>query len=241
MRSRVALVTRPREDSLSLTAELERRGFSVLAEPLLEIHIRTIGPLDLSGVQGYLATSANGVRALAANHAPRDLSLWAVGDATARTARDLGFLHVESAKGDAVTLTKLVAERVDPGAGTLLHAAGTKVAGDLSGGLSALGYIIRREILYEARTAEALSAATIQALKAEAVDLALFFSPRTAQTFVTLAAAAGCSDAGRAVAAYALSQAVAEALSVLPWRRILTAERPEQDSLLACLDVNEGI
>jgi len=241
MRSRVALVTRPREDSLSLTAELERRGFTVLAEPLLEIHIRTIGPLDLAGVQGYLATSANGVRALCANDASRDLPLWAVGDATARTARDLGFRHVESAKGDAATLIKLVAERVDPAAGMLLHAAGTKVAGDLSGGLAALGYHLRREILYEARTAEALSAATIQALQAEAVDLALFFSPRTAQTFVTLAAAAGCSEAGRAVVAYALSRAVAEALSAMSWRRILTAERPEQESLLACLDRVEGI
>ena len=240
MRGRTALVTRPREDSLLLTAELERRGFTVLAEPLLEIHIRTIGPLDLTGVQGYLATSANGVRALAANEAPRNLPLWAVGDATARTARDLGFLHVESAQGDAATLTKLVTERVDPAAGTLLHAAGTKVAGDLSGGLSALGYVIRREILYEARRAEALSAATIRALQAEAIDLALFFSPRTAQTFVTLATAAGCAEAGRAVAAYALSPAVAEALSPMPWRRILTAARPEQDSLLACLDVNEG-
>src|SRR5208283_1695752 len=124
----------------------------------------------------------------------------------------------------------------DPTAGTLLHAAGTKVAGDLSGGLAALGYSIRREILYEARTAEALSPAAIRALQTEAVDLALFFSPRTAQTFVTLAAAAGCQEAGRTVSAYALSAAVADALAPMPWRRILTAERPEQDSLLARLD-----
>ena len=240
MTGRVALVTRPREDSASLTAALERRGFVVQAEPLLEIHTRTGVRLDLDGVQGYLATSANGVRALAANGAPRDLPVWAVGDATARTAHDLGFSRVESAKGDAATLTRLVAGRVDPHAGALLHAAGTKVAGDLSGGLGALGYAIRREILYEARTVPALSPPLIAALQTEAVDLALFFSPRTAATFVTLAAAAGCLEAGRAVAAYALSGAVAQALEPMPWRQILTAERPEQDSLLACIEREEG-
>jgi uroporphyrinogen-III synthase len=236
-----ALVTRPREDAGGVARALEARGFAVHIEPLLAVTPLSGVALPLDGSQGYLATSANGVRALAANDAPRDLPLWAVGDATARTARDLGFSQVESAKGDAATLSRLVTERVDPAAGTLLHAAGTKVAGDLSAGLAALGYRVRREILYEACTAESLSAAAIRALKGEAVDLALFFSPRTAQTFVTLASAAGCADAGRAVSAYALSPAVAEALSVLPWRRILTAERPLQDSLLACLDRVEGI
>lgn len=241
MTGRVALVTRPREDSISLTAALERRGFSVLAEPLLSIHIRTDVRLDLEGVQGYLATSANGVRALAANHAPRHLPVWAVGDATARTARDLGFPFVESAHGDAASLTRLVAQKVRAADGPLLHAAGTKVAGDLSGGLGRLGYAIRREILYEARAAENLSPVLLQAMAAEAVDLAVFFSPRTAQTFVTLAAAAGCRDAGKAIAAYALSPAVRDALDAMPWRRILTAARPEQDALLACIDREEGI
>lgn len=241
MTGRVALVTRPREDSLALTAELERRGFTVLAEPLLDIRTRTGVRLELGDVQGYLATSANGVRALAANHARRDLPLWAVGDATARTARELGFSQVESAKGDAATLTRLVADKVDPAAGSLLHAAGTKVAGDISGGLGALGYQVRREILYEARPAEALSSATVAALRGEQVDLALFFSPRTARTFVTLATGAGCAGVLGAVSAYALSPAVAEALQALGWWRILTAAQPEQDSLLACLDANEGI
>jgi len=240
MSNPVALVTRPREDSLSLTAALERRGFSVLAEPLLEIHSRTDVRLELDGVQGYLATSANGVRALVANHAPLTLPLWAVGDATARAARALGFTQVDSARGDAASLTRLVSQKVDPAAGTLLHAAGTKVAGDLSGGLAALGYVLRREILYEARTAECLSPGLIDALKGEAIDLALFFSPRTAATFVTLAAAAGCAETGRAITACALSPAVADALGLMPWRQILTAERPEQDSLLARIDREEG-
>lgn len=241
MTGRTALVTRPKEDSLLLTAELERRGITVLAEPLLEIRIRTSVRLDLTGVQGYLATSANGVRALAANEAPRHLPLWAVGDATARAARDAGFASVESAHGDAATLTRLVAERVDPSAGALLHAAGTKVAGDISGALGAEGYAIRREILYEAVTAQALSEATVTALKAGGVGMALFFSPRTARTFVTLAVAAGCQDCLQTVAACALSPAVAEALEPLSWRQIMTAERPEQDSLLAAIDREEGI
>ena len=132
---------------------------------MLEIVIHRGVSLPLAGVQGILATSANCVRALAANLAERGLPVWAVGDATARCARDLGFTRVESASGDVDALAALVAKRVSPADGGLLHAAGTKVAGDLAGRLSPLGFDIRRAVLYEARTAKALSPALIAALE----------------------------------------------------------------------------
>jgi len=240
MRLRTALVTRPREDAVGVSRELEDRGFAVRVEPLLDIRIKTGLCLDLTGVQGFLATSANGVRALAANCPDRALPVWAVGDVTARMAQELGFTHIHSAKGDAETLAALVGKQADPSAGTLLHAAGTKVAGDVSGKLAALGFAVRREILYDAVTAEALSDGLIAALEAKAIDLALFFSPRTAATFATLARLAEQGDMVRAVTAYALSAAVAQELAVLPWRAIHIAAKPEQASLLATIDETEG-
>lgn len=240
MTAKTALVTRPQDDSVALCAALTARGYGVRLEPMLDIVLRQGVSLDLSGVQGFLATSANGVRALAANCSERDLPLWAVGDATARCARDLGFSRVESANGDAATLTALVADRVDSTAGMLLHAAGTKIAGDLSGGLAAKGFKLRREVLYDARTAQSLTPALLTALEGQEIDLALFFSPRTAATFVTLAQAAGRIDACRAITAYALSAAVAQELAALPWRAIQTADQPKQDALLALIDREEG-
>jgi uroporphyrinogen-III synthase len=234
-----ALITRPREDAGTVVAALQSRGFTVQVEPLLDIVFHRGVALPVTGAQGFLATSANGVRALAANDAPRDLPLWAVGDATARTAREAGFAQVTSAGGDVQALARLVAERVDPAAGALLHGAGTKVAGDLAGLLAADGFEVRRVVLYEARQAAALSPSLLAALDGEHIDLALFFSPRTAATFVTLGQAAGRAERCRRIRAFALSAAVAQALTALPWARVVVAGQPDQDALLAAIDAED--
>lgn len=231
-----ALVTRPREDAEGVAQELARRGFEVLTEPLLHIAPITNVAVPLEGAQAILATSANGVRALAAATTERDLPVLAVGNASARCARELGFRTVSSADGDADSLVALVKSRLRRESGALIHAAGTAVAGDISGALAAAGYDLRRIVLYRAETAEALSTTLIAALREGTIDLALFFSPRTAATFARLARLAGVAESCSGVAAYCLSDAVANRLCDLPWRHLRTAAHPDQSALLAAID-----
>lgn len=231
-----ALVTRPREDAKAISGALERRGFAVRIEPLLTIVTKAGSIPAIDGVQGILATSANGVRAFAAQSAERDLPLWAVGDATARCAGEFGFHRVASAGGDVESLAALVASRAEPNAGALLHVAGTAVAGDLAGRLQRHGFDVRRAVLYEAQPATALSAALCAALDGDELDIALFFSPRTAETFATLTETAGRTESCRKIVACALSPAVAGRLSRLPWQSVIVAARPDQDALLAGID-----
>lgn len=233
---RTALVTRPRDDAGPLAAELEGRGLSVMVEPLLDIVPVDGVEIPIQGVQGILATSANGVRSLAAVLADRSLPVWAVGDASARVARQLGYEQVESAGGDVDDLAALVTSRCAPEDGAFLHAAGSVTAGDLSGQLTAKGFEVRRLVLYQARTAQSLSDALVSALDRGGVDLALFFSPRTAATFATLVAAAGKGETLSGITAYALSPAVQRELSALSWAAIRVAETPTQAALLAALD-----
>lgn len=233
-----ALVTRPQEDAEGIAAALAGRGIEVVIEPLLRIHPVAGVALDLAGVQAVLATSANGVRALAAATAERQLPVYAVGDASARCARTLGFRTVESAGGDAEALVGLVRRRLAADGGALIHAAGTAVAGDISGALSQAGYDVRRVVLYDAQEAEALSPGLTAELRAGAIDLSLFFSPRTAASFARLVAAAGLEGYCRAVTAYCLSAAVASRLEGLPWRRLRVAARPDQPALLAAIDAD---
>ncbi|HEV8678187.1 MAG TPA: uroporphyrinogen-III synthase, partial [Stellaceae bacterium] len=154
-----ALVTRPEEDAAPLAAALAERGIDVTLEPLLAIRPLAEAPIDLTGVQALLFTSANGVRSFAELAGGRGLAGWrelpafAVGNATAAAAHSAGFARVESAAGDVAALAKLAAERLDPKAGALFHAAGSAVAGDLAGLLEQAGFTLRREMLYEARPA----------------------------------------------------------------------------------------
>ncbi len=234
-RRRCLMITRPAEDAEPLIRALHDRGFESLLEPMLSI-VAEPGPApDLVGVQALLMTSANGVRAFANRTRDRNLPVLAVGDATAQAARDAGFARVKSAGGTVDDLARLAIGHLRPPDGALLHIAGTRVAGDLAQLLVAAGFVCRRDVLYRAETALDLTLAAIQALAAGTVDGVLFFSPRTATTFVRLMAKAGVTASAARIDAFCLSPAVAEAAGGAPWRRSLVALRPDQVSLLATI------
>jgi uroporphyrinogen-III synthase len=228
-----ALLTRPREDSEALAKLLVERGVETLIDPLLEIKAIAEAEVDLTGVQAILATSANGVRMLAAKSGERSLPVFAVGDASAREATQHGYSTVHSAAGDVEALGRLVRVKLDPAGGALFHAAGSKTAGDISGMLKEAGFDVRRSVLYEAKPATALSAEALAAIKDQHVNCVLFYSPRTAATFVSLAVAAEIAPLCANLTALCLSQAVADKIAELPWKSIQIAEKPEQASLLA--------
>lgn len=231
-----ALVTRPREESESLAAALAVRGIDAVIEPLIEVRCRAAPAPDLNGVQAILCTSASGVRALAGASRTRDIRLFAVGDATAGHALAAGFTAVESAGGDVADLARLAGRQLDPKDGRLLHVAGSVVAGDLAGALRAQGFIIERSVLYEAQPATGLSSAAVLALHSEAIGFALFFSPRTAATFVRLAGLAEVAECCAIITALSISPAVDTALGSLAWRERRVAERPNQPAMLDMLD-----
>src|SRR4051812_19478926 len=71
------LVTRPRDDAEAFAALLRARGHEAVVAPIMEVHAISGPPFSCEGVQGVLATSANGVRALAARTARRDVTVYA--------------------------------------------------------------------------------------------------------------------------------------------------------------------
>lgn len=234
------LVTRSPADAAELVGELKARGHDGLVEPMFEIVSLRQHPaalsLALDGTQALLFTSANGVRAFAEQAASRSLPAFAVGDATAEAARAAGFGEVESAGGNVENLADLVIDRLDPAQGALFHAAGSQLAGDLKGALSDAGFEVRRLMLYEARPSTQLSDATTATLRAGAFDAVLFFSPRSASTFVRLLTEAGMQGACRRSHAVCLSPAVATEVESLAWRGIHVAERPNTAALLVAFD-----
>lgn len=230
------LVTRPREDSVALEAELRRMGIDVALEPMLKVRRLKVDTVDVQAVQGLLFTSSNGVRAFESVSAERSVPAYCVGDETARTAGAAGFSTVHSAAGNVEKLAEYVASKAHPRAGRMIHITGSVTAGDLAGRLGDAGFTVERIPLYEAVAATELSEETQQALKKGLLDAVLFFSPRTAATFVSVAKKAGLEEACRTVEAVCLSAAVAERVSGLPWRRTVVASEPTRAALLASLE-----
>jgi uroporphyrinogen-III synthase len=227
------LVTRPAEDGVEIARLLADMGHEVLLAPLLSVEIFDGSKLTLDGVQAVLATSANGVRALAARTDARDVPIFAVGPQTAEAATRAGFVRVRSSEGDAMALADAVPGWADPKAGALLHAAGEDGNGWLAEALAAKGFSVRREILYRVAAAAHLPDPATRALRENAVQAALFFSPRSAEIFADRVAQAGLSTAG--LLAVCISAKTADALQGLSFSGIRVAAAPNQAALLACL------
>src|ERR1700744_4899425 len=108
------LITRPRDDAVPFARMLAERGHDAVIAPLLEIRFPDGAEISLDGVQAILATSANGVRAIARRTQRRDVALFAVGPQTAEAAQHLGFATVRNANGDGAALARAAGEWASP-------------------------------------------------------------------------------------------------------------------------------
>ena len=235
------IVTRPEPDATGLAAALAARGHHVLAAPLLAVGLAAPGTaIPERPYQACLVTSANGVRAAAANAAfarLRRLPAIAVGRASADAARAAGFSAVTGSGGDLPALVATVRTKLDPAAGPLLYLSGEVTSGDLAAELGRAGFETDRVVLYRAEPAAYLPEPVTRALGAGEVDGVLLYSPRTARIWADLVQAAGLSAAAGAVVHYCLSDNVARAVHAglgpeVPCR---IAGRPEDSALLALL------
>jgi uroporphyrinogen-III synthase len=219
------------EDGTETAKQLAARGHEALLAPLLSTRFFDGSDIALDGVQAILATSANGIRALARRTPRRDLPVFAVGRQTAAEAKGFGFVTVKSADGDAEALARATRGWARPEGGALLHVVGEGNDGKLAASLAE--FSVRREILYAVTAAQTLPAEAMTALREGQVDAALFFSPRSAAIFRGLALKSGLTL--DMILAAAISPAAAAALAPLAFREVRTASKPDQDHILKLL------
>jgi uroporphyrinogen-III synthase len=227
------LITRPKDDATAFAATLKTLGHEVVVAPLMQVEIHEGPPLALGGMQGVIATSANGVRAFALRSDKRDIPLYAVGPQTAEAATQAGFQFVYSAEGDAAALAEAVSGWAKPDKGGLLHAAGAETAGRLRQALQAKGFAVTVETLYEAIPVAELPQNLSDALRADSLDAALLFSPRSAKLFAGLVTKAGLTESCARLQCFCISAATASALGDLTFRQVSVAGAPNQEAMLA--------
>lgn len=232
------LVTRPAHQAEAQAAELARRGYAPILAPCLKIRIERGPMLDDDGVAAYAATSVNGVAALAARMKGREKTLYVVGGASEAAARQAGFTSIERGAGDGAGLAKLIAKRFDPKTGALLYACGEDTAFDLRAALEKHTILVLQVALYEMPLVSGLPAAALKAIDAGEAKAVLLMSARTATAFGDLAAAAGRGAALRKLAAFCLSEKVAEAARGFDFARVVVAAEPDEASLLAALETD---
>ena len=231
------LVTRAQPGADETAEALRRRGHHPIVSPALTLAPVAPAPeFTLSGLQGLLFTSANGVRAFAERCDERALTAWCVGPATDAAAREAGFRDRRCAHGDATALAELVRTTGDPDAGALLHVANAAAAGRLAARLREAGFEVRFAPLYTPQPAQAFTPEAEAALKHGTLAGVLFHSTKGAAAFAALADAVDLS----ATHAVAVSEAAFAPVSGLAWRTRHIAEAPNEAALLAALETALG-
>ncbi len=232
------LVTRPEPDASREAEALGLRGHEAALAPLLTIEFCGAVPLQLDGAQGLLVTSRNALRALAAHpelDAALKLPLFAVGEATARQAQELGFADVTIGPGTGAELGALILDELEPKRGPLVHLAGETLAFDLKSALESQGFTVRQPVLYRAVPAPSLPAEALSLLRAGKLDGVILMSPRTAKTLADLLARHGLVTQAKSLVCFCLSEAVAEAVAPLGFD-VRVAARPREEDVLALVD-----
>jgi len=232
------LVTRPEADAAGLAAQLQALGHTVSIDPLLQISPLPIPADSLEGAVGLIATSRNGLRALAqspALDAATRLPLIAVGAATADLAREIGFTDITTGEGTAVSIVPLVEEMARKRPGPLVHIRGEVVAYDLAATLVHRGVDLRGVIVYRASPTGAFQPSTSDLLAKGAIDSVILMSPRTGATFARLAETEGLAGSARKAVLICLSHAVAAAVEPLSPERVEVTERPDSAAVLAAV------
>lgn len=229
------IVTRPASDGQRTAQALAARGHVAILAPVLEIHLRQGAALDLDEATALVATSANAVRALARRTHRRDLPLFVVGPHSEAVAHSKGFTTIHSGRGGVTALLPLLESQLRPADTVLFHAAPAQSTGTLEEELTARGFSLRSEILYEARAASALPHAAHEALMAGTADGVLLYSPRSARIFARLVEEAALAPNCRHLIAYCISPAAAAGLGGLPFAARRSAAHSDESGMMALL------
>jgi uroporphyrinogen-III synthase len=232
------LVTRPKGDGETLKARIEQLGCRASLEPLISIVPNAIPLAAIKDAAGLIATSRNGLKALAGSPAlglATTLPLFVVGPGTAAMALEMGFKDVFEGAGTGADLVPVLARRSGDD-GTLVHLAGDVLAFDLTAALARENVNVRSVEAYRSVAAKTLSPPIIEALRNQDVDVVILMSPRTAETWVRLAVELSPPADLSGVTYICLSKAVADILrSHLDGPKIVIAARPNLEEILVLL------
>lgn len=230
------LVTRPEPDASELKVQLEALGHEATVAPLLRIDLFPVEATAFEGAQAIVATSRNGLRALAASGPPAEalrLPLFAVGPDTARLAREMGFARIFAGSGSASDLVPLIKSEAQTAAGPIVHVAGEKLAFDLAAALEGCGLEVHTLVAYRSHAERSFTPETARMIADGAIDAVILMSRRTATTFGDAVAAGRLEDSIRRLTCLCISQAVAQELQALAPGRVEVAAKSNSAEMLA--------
>jgi uroporphyrinogen-III synthase len=231
------LITRPKEDAEILSHQLNEFNIPHMIASMMEVKQEALtapvrAALKQSPLQGIILTSRHAAVCLASIDISKELPVYAVGDATAKSAQDAGFTNISTTGNTAESLYEYISTHNTANAGSLFYPHGYDLAFDMEGELIAKGFSVIGAQAYNAEKIETLSSHFIHSLTSGEISHVTFFSKRTAQSYQDRMLKFGLEEPHRNMTALCIRDTLVSAISGLTWRDIKSATAPSYESML---------
>ncbi|HEY4199678.1 MAG TPA: uroporphyrinogen-III synthase [Devosiaceae bacterium] len=228
------LVTRPEPDVGATTPKLRALGIDPVSLPLMKRITLAFDPPANSDFAATAVSSVNALRALREQvglERFRQRPLFTVGDGTAREAEVMGFKDIRSARGRFDDLVQLIGTS-QPG-GPIFYPAGKHRSGDLARSLEPFGIVVKMTQVYDMVEATEIPDDVIARIEAGDIDGGLFYSRRTAESFVRLIGNRLDLAVRERFGTLCISQNVAGPLLDAHFVRVGLAEHPDEEAMMS--------
>ena len=209
------LITRPITAAKHILSRIKGLGLKAKHYPLLEIKPE---PFTLNSDYDYiLISSSNALYALGTVSKKPAI---VIGQKTAARVEQIGF-NVEHIFTDSYEIIQKITGKIIKDA-RILYLSGNHISSDLDLKLKVMGYTLTRIVVYKSIAKTELPESIL-----EAVDIIVFYSPRTAEIFASL----NHSDLTDIIA-ICISSKTAQKLKGCNFKEIAVANAPNEEEII---------
>lgn len=234
------LLTRSIEQSNEIKPAIEKLGYKVFIEPVIEIHPvnnikEIIANIDFTNIELIIFTSINALRIFATYSNLRNIKVIVASEKSYLQAKQYGFTDILNAEGDANKIyTKVSKMNI---MGDVLYLSGMDITLDLSSKLNSIGIKSKKIVIYQALATEKLSEQIITKLMLNQIDIITFFSERSAMIFLSLLKNLPIAEKidFSQITLMVLSKKIASICKSLNWRNIKISSNITTESFLDLL------
>jgi len=229
----VVLLTRPEAQNHEITPEIEAMGYQVISEPMLEIAKLAQDPLKHQEGRGYIFSSVRAVENF--DDIDSDILMapvLVVGEKTAEALKKRRFQNIQHVAPSAKQLQSHIDQTIQQLGHEWVYVSGRDISHNFTIGENE----ISRYLVYSAEFTKNFTENLLSSLHNGTIDIALFYSVRTAENFINLIKHCAIQEKCASIHVICISARTAEALKDVQWKRLDIAKKKDHQHMMMILE-----
>ena len=227
------LLTRPEAQNHEIIPEIKAMGYQVVAEPMLEIKKLAQEPLKHRQGYGYIFSSVRAVENLdEIDSGILAAPVLVVGEKTANALKKRGFQNILHVAPSAKQLQIHIDQTIQQLGHDWVYVSGRDISHNFTIGENE----ISRYLVYSAEFTQNFTENLLSSLHNGTIDIALFYSVRTAENFINLIKQYAMQEKCASIHVICISTRTAEVLKDVQWKKLDIAQEKDHQHMMMLLE-----